>query len=85
MAVPDELARFAGHNGPWYINDKNQYLACLYDRGRDLCGGNYMIYVKAGSGYSREDHIVCTSRHVPPNNSFKPNLLRGNSRVPALR
>ena len=75
-SVPDELAQIADHKGPWYINDRGQYLACLSDRGKGLCGGNYMIYVKSGGSYSREDHIVCTTRHVPPNNSFKPNLLR---------
>ena len=77
-SVPDELVQIADHVGPWYINDNGQYLACLSDRGKDLCGGSYMIYVKSGGSYSREDFIVCTARHVPPNNSFKPKPYLGS-------
>jgi hypothetical protein len=77
--VPVELVQIADHAGPWYINDKGQYLACLKDHGQDLCGGGYMIYVKSGSSYSREDFVVCTAMHVPPNNSFKPKPLRGSA------
>ena len=67
-SVPAELVQIAGHAGPWYVNDKDQFLACFSSRGKSLCGGNYMIYVKSGNSYDSEDLVICTARHVPPNN-----------------
>jgi hypothetical protein len=75
--VPEQLIEAAGHRGPWYVNDNGEYFACVGRQRRNLCGGNYMIYVPSSAGFTRKDDVVCTAMRVPPNNSFKPTPLRG--------
>ena len=60
-AVPQDLVQIAGRVGSWYINDKEQYLACLSNNGSDVCGGNYLVYGKTGSSYTQQDIVVCTA------------------------
>jgi hypothetical protein len=59
--APEDLVRVAGRVDSWYVNDKQQFLACLNNHGAGLCGGNYLVYAKADVGYVRKDIVVCTS------------------------